>query len=176
MAEPIWMPYRDLAQRLGITVDGVRLRVKRHNLPTMLDNSGRRLVKVDPDALEAPKRSPQQDSPARGKILALEAELAAARSSLVQMDEMRQAALKMAADGNARADQADADRRAMQARVDELVGRIETAIERAAKAEGSAAATTADLARIQAERDDLRRRLEADRARSFWQRLLGRPL
>jgi hypothetical protein len=81
MPEQIWLTYRELGERLGISADGARMKAKRHKWTATTDNEGCIRVCV-PATLQAntrtnvPRRtSPERSAEQENEIKALQAHI-----------------------------------------------------------------------------------------------------
>ena len=181
MGEPIWLTYRDYADRLGLKPDAIRQRAKRQKLATMRRNDGVMLVEVDPDTLPpaAPSRPVQAppdkaDRPERPD--GTPALVAALSSQISDLSAMLQRAEQDARQARTQAERSDNDRRHLQARADSLADRVAAMAVDLAQARSLAEYRGGDLARYQADLAKQAAELEALKAKlalPWWRRLFG---
>jgi chromosome segregation ATPase len=174
MAEAEWITYAEAAKRLGISVEGVRLKVRRDQqkgrdakLRVRRDNEGRMLLAWDNTLLDqrSPQRGVQHDGEDIGHISALEAhiqtlaqQLAQQRSDLERMRVERDDAHQATECERQRADAlADRLNQVQRERLGEVEARTQLAVE---------------LEQARARVGDLKNELE--RARRPWWRVLIR--
>ncbi len=111
---PDWLTYAQIGARFGVSAEAARLRARRLGWRMQPGNDGRTLVLVPDDAavqLRPPVRPPVRPPGRTGETARLAALLAEERGRAERAD-------RRADDALARADAADADRRAADARAD----------------------------------------------------------
>jgi chromosome segregation ATPase len=162
--QPTLFLLTEAAERTGLTVDALRKRVKRGRLQTVKGNDG--LVRVRLTAADMASLRPAEVQPAAShpeeknrRDSALEAEVAALRQRLDQLQAEREEA-------RIRAAHAEGEAAALREAVAREIGRAEQAEEAHLAASERAAAAEAALA-------DVREALEEAR-RPFWARWFWR--
>lgn len=147
------LTYAELAERLGVSVDGARMRTKRSGWPKVKGNDGTMRVTVEEAELTPAERSPnvrpafteQPNEQAAEQVRTLEAHIATLKEQVASMSEQIGKAEAQAAQERGRAD-------AEREKVADL---------------------TAQLLRLTGEMMDLQKAREADRLRPWWRRMVG---
>jgi hypothetical protein len=184
MSEQIWLTYRELGERLGISPDGARMKAKRNKWTATTDNEGSIRVCVPAKLLTnsranvPPRTAPERSGEQASEIKALHAHIetlkqqvsdhAAERERLLnQLERQRvdhDAALDASRDETVRA-RVDADRiRGELDREREHTRDLARKLDTAHRAHGD------EAARLRQEIDTLRTEL----ARPWWRRLIRR--
>ncbi len=157
------LTYAELAERLGISVDGARMKAKRAGWPKVKGNDGTMRVTVDVGELAAPERSPnvrlafaeQPNEQAVEQIRTLEAMIVLLKEQVASAQEQIGKAEMLANTERTRAEQE-------REKVADLTAQL-------CRATADAMALHADMMSIQrAYQADL-----AERQRPWWKRLAG---
>ena len=191
MSEQTWLTYREAAERLGISVDGVRMRAKRQNWPTDRGNYPNAPVRVlVPEAEFAVPRAPERVSERaperpggrlprspgeRDRLVgALEAHVETLRAQLLEAAEERRRLLAALDSARADAEQARSDRNLLLGQVGEMAERLDRL--HRARNEDADRMSGLNVERAQAEwrAAQLEEELAALRRR-WWRRIFGRP-
>ena len=113
---PEWLTYAQAGARFGVSPDALRMRAHRLGWRTQPGNDGRTLVQVPDDAEVSPRaRSPERSSEHAPEHAAERATLIA--SALAALEDAVATLRERAEIAERRADAADTDRRAAQARL-----------------------------------------------------------
>ena len=160
-SETVRLPIAEAADRLGVSVDTIRRKIKRGQMPAIRDNTGRWLVEISADAKSAYAAPPMQSAyaPMQHEEAALSAAL---REQIVFL--------------KSQIDQARGERATLNARIVELEERAREAEERARAAEERhRTEMAAERATAAAERDKLLDIVQSAQksARPWWRRLRG---
>ena len=147
------LSYAELAERLGVSVDGARMKVKRAGWPKVKGNDGTMRVTVDDGELTAPERSPnvrpafaeQPNDHAAEQVRTLKAHIATLKEQLALMGDH---AGKAEALANAERTRAEQEREKV-------------------------ADLTAQLLKLTADMMALQQAHQAERQRPWWKRLTG---
>lgn len=180
-----WLPYREAAARLGISLEAVRQKSIRGAWPKMRANDGKALIRPPEGWPNAPAERGEREQPAKPNraneqgVRSPPEQVAADR--LFRALEDHVATLKQ--------DVATREAEIATARADIAALRSDLASERAEREAATAriarleAALDAEAAKIEAERRrtaeairahlDLAEKIAADRARPWWRRLVG---
>lgn len=187
MSDPVWVTYAEAAERLGISVEGVRLKVKRDQklgrdakLRVRRDNSGRMLLAWDDALLDqrGTQRGTQHVEADVGSVGALDAgaiealtkllaqQHAAHAAEVARFIEERDRLQDQLQEALAEADYAKSDQVRMARDVSVMFDELKALADKHAELH-------TDRARLQADVDRLTAELERAR-RPLWWRLLGR--
>jgi outer membrane murein-binding lipoprotein Lpp len=147
------LTYAELAERLGVSVDGARMKVKRAGWPKVKGNDGTMRVTVEEAELTPTERSPnvrppfaeQPNEQAVEQVRTLEAHIATLKEQVAAVQDQLGKAETTAAQERGRAD-------AEREKVADL---------------------TAQLLKITGQMMELQQAHEADRHRPWWRRLSG---
>jgi outer membrane murein-binding lipoprotein Lpp len=150
------LTYAELAERLGVSVDGARMKVKRAGWPKVKGNDGTMRVTVEEEELAPNERSPnvrpavteQQNEQVAEQVRTLEAHVATLKEQIASMAEQIGKAEAQAAQERGRADTEREKVADLTAQLLRLTGEM-LAIQQAHQAQ------------------------EAERRRPWWKRLAG---
>jgi hypothetical protein len=147
------LTYAELAERLGVSVDGARMKAKRAGWPKVKGNDGTMRVTVDDGELAAPERSPnvrpafaeQPNEQAAEQVRTLEAHITTLKEQVALVQDQLGKAETLANTERTRAEQE-------RERVADL---------------------TAQLLKLTADMMALQQAHQAERQRPWWRRLTG---
>jgi hypothetical protein len=174
MADVLRLTYRELANRLGLTPDGVRFLARRRMWPIENGNDSRKMVILTQVELAAEVQRVTDDQGINGRSSTDDRGMNGASESAysILLDNLRECLGKAEGEAtqlreqNARLHQQVSD---LQSERDRIVEQRAQARERAAKAEGEASTLRDALFDLSARLD----RAEARLAMPWWKRLFG---
>lgn len=187
MSEQTWLTYREAAERLGISVDGVRMRAKRQNWPTDRGNYPNAPVRVlVPEAKVAAPRAPERaganvagrtqgPDEADRLVRALEAHVETLRTQLLEAAEERKRLLGELDSARSAAEQARSDGSRLLQQVGELTDRLDRLHRERNEDAGKMSALNVERAQAQWRAAALEEEL-VELKRRWWRRIFaGRP-
>jgi len=175
------LTYREIADRLGVSIPAAKMRAKRNALGVTRGNDGKARVTVPSDALsdsrppskKASGSSPKRDVAPGLKIMQdrlddLRSQLNASNAALEQANA---ANAEATAERTRLLDDARRERESLHSAIERLTGQLEAAAK--AQADALQKASNADAQR-QGETMRLRSEIDAMRKRSLWERIRNR--
>jgi chromosome segregation ATPase len=197
MAGYVWLTYRELADRLGISPDGARMKARRRKWTATTDNAGSIRVSVPEAELVGgrtnvrPRTHSERSAEQPNAIKAFEALVETLRERLVKADadvahhraEVERARLE-ADRWRQDAEQERQHARSRSDQIKHLADAHAAAVEARARLEMDIAGVRSDLERERTRLEELQaeaqhqaaenERLRAELARPWWRRLIGR--